>query len=152
MILADADVDGSHIRCLLLTLFFHYTRPLLEAGRVYVAMPPLYTVKEAGRDGAKHYCYGEAERDELIARLDAAGTRFSITRNKGLGEMDVDELATTTLDPTTRVLRRITMADAVSAGAAAARPSRSSWARTSNPAAPTSSPTQRLLDREALDI
>jgi DNA gyrase subunit B len=119
VILADADVDGSHIRCLLLTLFFHYTRPLLEAGRVYVAMPPLYTVKESGKGGAKHYCYGEPERDELIARLEAAGTKFNITRNKGLGEMDVAELATTTLDPATRVLRRVTMGDAEQAVAAA---------------------------------
>jgi DNA gyrase subunit B len=119
VILADADVDGSHIRCLLLTLFFHYTRPLLEAGRVYVAMPPLYTVKEGGRDGAKHFCYGDAERDELLARLEAVGTKATITRNKGLGEMDVDELATTTLEPATRVLRRVTMADAAAEAAAA---------------------------------
>jgi DNA gyrase subunit B len=151
VILADADVDGSHIRCLLLTLFFHYTRPLLQAGRVYVAMPPLYTVKEGGKDGTKHYCYGEPERDELIARLEAAGTRFNITRNKGLGEMDVAELATTTLDPASRVLRRVTMGDVVEAAAAASAfevlmgkdvESRKAYIIQNS----------ALLDREALDI
>jgi DNA gyrase subunit B len=119
VILADADVDGSHIRCLLLTLFFHYTRPLLEQGRVYVAMPPLYTVREGGRGGTLHHCFDEAERDRVLARLEAGGVRFTITRNKGLGEMDVAELASTTLDPATRVLRRVTMADAAQAAAAA---------------------------------
>jgi DNA gyrase subunit B len=151
IILADADVDGSHIRCLLLTLFFHYTRPLLDSGRVYVAMPPLYTVKEAGRDGAKHFCYDDAERDGVTARLETAGTRFTITRNKGLGEMDVDELAATTLEPATRVLRRITMADAAAAGAAAEAfevlmgkdvESRRAYIVANS----------ALLDREALDI
>ena len=102
IIMADADVDGSHIRCLLLTLFFHYTRPLLEAGRVYVAMPPLYTITEKGKDGAKHFAMDEDDRDRLLATLPAAKrATCEVTRNKGLGEMNVDELATTTLDPRT---------------------------------------------------
>jgi len=119
VILADADVDGAHIRCLLLTLFFHHLRPLLEDGRVYVAMPPLFTVKESGKDGASHFAYDEADLRELQARLDAADKRYKIGRNKGLGEMDVEELAVTTLDPATRVLRRVTMADAEEVAAAA---------------------------------
>jgi DNA gyrase subunit B len=151
VILADADVDGSHIRCLLLTLFFHYTKPLLEAGRIYVAMPPLYTVKEGGRDGAKHFCYGEAERDELLARLDAAGTRYGITRNKGLGEMDVDELATTTLEPATRVLRRVTMADA-EAVTAAGRAFEVLMGKDVESRRAYIVANSALLDREALDI
>jgi len=112
VILADADVDGSHIRCLLLTLIHHYMKPLLEAGRVYVAMPPLFTVKETGKAGAKHFCYDEIERDRLVAELEAKGQNFTVGRNKGLGEMDVDELAFTTLEPASRVLRRVTVADA----------------------------------------
>ena len=119
VILADADVDGSHIRCLLLTLFFHHLRPLLEAGRIFVAMPPLYTVKEGGREGVKHFAYDEADRDRIIREIQARGRSFTIGRNKGLGEMDVDELAVTTLEPATRVLRRVTMSDAAQAAAAA---------------------------------
>ncbi len=135
VILADADVDGAHIRCLLLTLFYNYMRPLLEQGRVYVAMPPLYTITEKraarssdaaeddeppvdGKGGkrtkgqkTKHYAYDDAERERLCARLDEAGITYTIGRNKGLGEMDVDELAYTTLDPATRVLRRVTLRD-----------------------------------------
>jgi DNA gyrase subunit B len=84
-----------------------------------VAMPPLYSVREGGRGGAVHHCFDENERDRVLARLEAAGTRSTVTRNKGLGEMDVAELATTTLDPASRVLRRVTMADAAAASAAA---------------------------------
>ncbi len=122
VILADADVDGAHIRCLLLTLFFHHLRPMLEAGRIYVAMPPLFTVTVNGKKGGKknnvHFAYDEADLAVLLARLDEAGTGYRIGRNKGLGEMDVDELATTTLDPRTRVLRRVTMGDAEEVAAA----------------------------------
>jgi DNA gyrase subunit B len=120
IIMADADVDGSHIRCLLLTLFFHYCRPLLEAGRVYVAMPPLYTITEKGKDGAKHFAMDEADRERVLAQLAAAKKpQPEVTRNKGLGEMNVDELAVTTLDPRSRILRRVTMRDAAELAAAA---------------------------------
>ncbi|MFN0088770.1 MAG: type IIA DNA topoisomerase subunit B [Acidimicrobiales bacterium] len=119
VILADADVDGSHIRCLLLTLFYQYMRPMLEAGRVFVAMPPLYTITVGGRQRGKRYAYDDAERARVCGELDAAGVSYTIGRNKGLGEMDVDELATTTLDPATRVLRRVTVANAEEAAAAA---------------------------------
>ncbi|MFV1989622.1 MAG: type IIA DNA topoisomerase subunit B [Acidimicrobiales bacterium] len=112
--LVDADVDGSHIRCLLLTLFYHYMRPMLEAGRIYAAMPPLHSIRDSS--SKEYYAFSDKERDEIIGRLNAEGkTRLSISRFKGLGEMDVDELADTTLDPTKRTLRRITMADAESA-------------------------------------
>ena len=96
VLLADADVDGSHIRCLVLTLVYHYMRPLLDAGRVYAAQPPTHAFT-VGQD--KRFVYSEAERDALIAELDAAGRRYRLTRFKGLGEMDDDELFETTLNP-----------------------------------------------------
>ena len=112
VLLADADVDGSHIRCLVLTLVYHYMRPLLDAGRVYAAQPPTHAFT-VGQE--KHFVYSEAERDALIAELDAAGRRYRLTRFKGLGEMDDDELFETTLNPETRVLRQITVGDAQAA-------------------------------------
>jgi DNA gyrase subunit B len=115
ILLCDADVDGSHIRCLLLTLFHTYCRPLLEAGRVFAAMPPLYSLKVAG-ETAPVFAYSDTERDQLIAKFEKAGkTIRSIGRFKGLGEMSVDELAETTLDPATRSLRRLTVDDAAAA-------------------------------------
>lgn len=108
IILCDADVDGSHIRCLLLTLLFHQMRPLLEAGMVYAAQPPLFAVKHRGE---QIYAYSDEQRDQLHAEHgfspDKRWQRF-----KGLGEMNVNELRDTTLDPSTRVLKRLTMADA----------------------------------------
>ena len=112
VLLADADVDGSHIRCLVLTLVYHYMRPLLDAGRVYAAQPPTHAFT-VGQE--KRFVYSEAERDALIAELDAAGRRYRLTRFKGLGEMDDDELFETTLNPETRVLRQITVGDAQAA-------------------------------------
>ena len=112
VLLADADVDGSHIRCLVLTLMYHYMRPLLAAGRVYAAQPPTHAFT-IGQE--KRFVYSEAERDALIAELDAASRRYRLTRFKGLGEMDDDELFETTLNPMTRVLRKIRVGDAQAA-------------------------------------
>ncbi len=120
VILADADVDGAHIRCLLLTLFYGYMRPLLVQGRVYVAMPPLFTIKETAGAKTKHFAYDDADRLRICAELSAAGRNFKVGRNKGLGEMDVDELAQTALDPETRVLRRVTLDEAEAVAAARA--------------------------------
>lgn len=118
IILCDADVDGSHIRCLLLTLFYHYMRPMLEEGRVFAAQPPLYTTKIG--DKVIH-AFSDEERERLTAEL-ATGNRraenIAWVRFKGLGEMDVEELAETCLDPETRILRRITMDDAAEMAAA----------------------------------
>mgnify|MGYP001266433892 FL=1 len=109
VLLADADVDGSHIRCLVLTLIYHYMFPLLENGHVYAAQPPTHALV-IGQD--KEFVYSEEELGRRSAELDEKGRRYRITRFKGLGEMDDDELLETTLNPETRVLRRITVDDA----------------------------------------
>ena len=112
VILCDADVDGSHIRCLLLTLFYKYMRPMLEAGHIYAAQPPLFTTR-AGDNILR--AFSEEERDELTAELVKGGRKaenIRWQRFKGLGEMNVDELAECALNPDTRILRRITMEDA----------------------------------------
>jgi len=115
IILCDADVDGSHIRCLLLTLIYNYMRPLLEDGRVYAAQPPLYTVKIGDQ---KFHAFSDEDKARLTDEL-CKGNRkpenLQWLRFKGLGEMDVEELAESCLDPETRILRRITMDDAVGA-------------------------------------
>ncbi|PWJ49271.1 DNA topoisomerase IV subunit B [Quadrisphaera granulorum] len=118
--MADADVDGAHIRTLLLTLFFRYMRPMVEAGRVYAAVPPLHRVEVIGSGKAKNeyvYTYSEAELQSTLARLKQAGRRWKpdIQRYKGLGEMDADQLAGTTMDPAHRTLRRVGIADAAAA-------------------------------------
>jgi DNA gyrase subunit B len=119
IILCDADIDGSHIRCLLLTLFHLYMRPMLDDGRVFAAQPPLYTTKVGGET---HRAFSEAERDAITAEL-TKGTRKSEnihwSRFKGLGEMEVSELAETALDAGTRILKRMTVADAKAAAAEA---------------------------------
>ena len=119
IILCDADVDGSHIRCLLLTLIYHYMRPLLEDGRVFAAQPPLYTVKVG--DQVVHAFSDEhkAQLTEELTKGNRKAENLQWVRFKGLGEMDVEELAVTCLDPGTRILRRITMDDAVAATDAA---------------------------------
>jgi len=109
VLLADADVDGSHIRCLVLTLIYHYMRPLLENGHVYAAQPPTHALV-LGQD--KEFVYSEQELDQRVSDLTGKGRRYRVTRFKGLGEMDDDELLETTLNPETRVLRRITLDDA----------------------------------------
>jgi DNA gyrase subunit B len=119
VILCDADVDGSHIRCLLLTLIHEYMRPLLEAGRVYVAQPPLYSCRIGD---TVHRAFSDEERDEITAKLTKGGRKagnLRWNRFKGLGEMNVEELAECALDPETRILRRLTMDDAATASEAA---------------------------------
>ncbi len=113
VIMADADVDGSHIRTLLLTFFFRYMRPLIERGHIYIAQPPLFKLS---RGKQVRYAYSDPERDKYIAELNPDGTgKVEIQRYKGLGEMDPHQLWETTLDPENRVMLQVTMEDAVKA-------------------------------------
>ena len=111
IIMTDADVDGSHIRVLLLTLFYRFFKPIVEAGHVYAAQPPLFVIKHGKKI---KYVLNEAERDEYLATL-SPNTKYEINRMKGLGEMDAEELNETTMDINKRILRQITVDDAMEA-------------------------------------
>jgi DNA gyrase subunit B len=112
VITVDADVDGSHIRCLLITLFARYMRPVIEAGRLYAAVPPLHRIEVSG-GGEPIYTYSEKQMLQTVKRLEASGKKVKqpMQRYKGLGEMDPDQLAETTMHPATRTLRRINLGE-----------------------------------------
>ena len=109
IIMADADVDGSHIRTLLLTFFFRFMRPLIEQGHIYIAQPPLYRIT---KNKEHRYAYTDAERDKILSEMDG---KTDIQRYKGLGEMDSEQLWETTMNPETRVMLRVELSDAEAA-------------------------------------
>ena len=120
ILMSDADVDGAHIRCLMLTLLYRYMKPLIDDGRVFAAIPPLHRIEVMGGGGKKgevHYTYSDDEMKKLLADLKKQGKRWKepLQRYKGLGEMDADQLRETTMDPDHRALRRITIKDAAAA-------------------------------------
>lgn len=122
ILMSDADVDGAHIRCLLLTLLYRYMRPLIDDGRVFAAIPPLHRVEVMGSGGKKgdfYYTYSDDEMRKKLGELAKTGKKWKepLQRYKGLGEMDADQLRETTMDPNHRTLRRVTVKDAAAADA-----------------------------------
>jgi DNA gyrase subunit B len=114
ILMADADVDGAHIRTLLLTFLFRHMKPLMEAGFVYLAQPPLYQITHPTRKKEVHYAFSDPERDAIFAQL-PKDKKIDVQRFKGLGEMDPDQLWSTTMDPARRTLKIVTMEDAAAA-------------------------------------
>ncbi|MGZ6792534.1 MAG: toprim domain-containing protein, partial [Mycobacteriales bacterium] len=112
VLMTDADVDGSHIRCLLITLFARYMRPVIEAGRLYAAVPPLHRIEVVGAS-EPIYTYTDKALQQTLKKLESQGKRVKgqIQRYKGLGEMDPSQLRTTTMHPATRTLRRVGLGD-----------------------------------------